>query len=760
MQKLNLFFKKIHFPKEIILLCIVIIILLYPLILYPYYNVFPQTDIPIYFAWKSFLIDSFKTFGYIPLWNPYVFGGSPFIGNIQVGFFYPINIIYFIIPLERAFAYSFLIDYLLIGLFTYLYARLLHLSKFSSLISAISVTFNGAIMKQLFLGHTIIMDSIAWLPLQLYLYEKLLQKNNIKYVVFSGIVFGITLLTGTVQLPLYAFMGLSLYYFIRIFLEYKINKNIKKWLILAPILTLIIGLSMAAIQLLPTLELSSLSIRGQGISYEFASGFSFHPKEFLLIIFPSIFGLDSNNSFWGIGSFWGTSIYTGIVPFFLAFIGLIYKRNKYIYALLLLSIFSVLYSFGNYGIIFKLFYDYIPFFNNFRVPTRILFIYAFSFAIFSGFGAEYILEKLKKKQYSFFNKFSKILLLILFISSIMYAFLYLNKNNIELFEKIVLKNSLAQNINHNVVYLLILDNILYFCIFIFLLFLIFLLFKFKKISGRIFRYLVIILIALDFFIFYSQFYNQNNFKKTYQFFKEFSFIKQDKSKFRIFLLPSGNENLTSNNKLENITGIDALYLFLYRNFIWEIGPHLNLPYEDWIYINEIKNVNNLRLLNVKYILSKDILRVNGASLVYKSNYYIYKINNYLPRAYVTYKNSSNFDINKTKIEPVKISIYQPNKILLNLIMKTHGYLVLSENYYPGWEAYDNNKKINIVISNKIFRSVYLQKGYHEIKFIYNPFSFVIGQMLTSITLSILIIYFLFTYRTYLLQPLKKYLKRS
>src|SRR5512140_2474908 len=40
--------------------------------------------------------------GVIPLWNPYLFGGMPFVGDIQSGIFYPLNLLTFFIasPLE------------------------------------------------------------------------------------------------------------------------------------------------------------------------------------------------------------------------------------------------------------------------------------------------------------------------------------------------------------------------------------------------------------------------------------------------------------------------------------------------------------------------------------------------------------------------------------------------------------------------------------------------------------------------------------
>ena len=41
--------------------------------------------------------------GVIPLWNPYLFGGMPFVGDVQSGIFYPINLLTFLTSAPLAF---------------------------------------------------------------------------------------------------------------------------------------------------------------------------------------------------------------------------------------------------------------------------------------------------------------------------------------------------------------------------------------------------------------------------------------------------------------------------------------------------------------------------------------------------------------------------------------------------------------------------------------------------------------------------------
>ena len=66
-------------------------------------------------------------------------------------------------------------------------------------------------------------------------------------------------------------------------------------------------------------------------------------------------------------------------------------------------------------------------------------------------------------------------------------------------------------------------------------------------------------------------------------------------------------------------------------------------------------------------------------------------------------------------------------------------LFLSDNYYPGWKAYVDNKEVKIYRANYTFRSIYLPKGDHIITFEYDPMSFKIGYIITLLSVIALII---------------------
>jgi len=56
------------------------------------------------YAWKSFIVQALRG-GQIPLWNPYVFAGVPFLAAGQHSAIYPFSLLFYILPIAKAYGY-------------------------------------------------------------------------------------------------------------------------------------------------------------------------------------------------------------------------------------------------------------------------------------------------------------------------------------------------------------------------------------------------------------------------------------------------------------------------------------------------------------------------------------------------------------------------------------------------------------------------------------------------------------------------------
>lgn len=67
-------------------------------------------------------------------------------------------------------------------------------------------------------------------------------------------------------------------------------------------------------------------------------------------------------------------------------------------------------------------------------------------------------------------------------------------------------------------------------------------------------------------------------------------------------------------------------------------------------------------------------------------------------------------------------------------------LVLTDQFYPGWEAEVDGTRTEILRANSFMRAVELPSGKHQVRFVYRPKSFYIGLLLFAISLALMIYY--------------------
>ena len=84
-----------------------------------------------------------------------------------------------------------------------------------------------------------------------------------------------------------------------------------------------------------------------------------------------------------------------------------------------------------------------------------------------------------------------------------------------------------------------------------------------------------------------------------------------------------------------------------------------------------------------------------------------------------------------------------NTLKIQVTTEQPGFLVLSEQYFPGWKAYVDGNESTIYEANGTMRAVFLDAGAHKVEFRYRPFSFILGTLISGATfLTLLVVYVL------------------
>ncbi|MCF6147607.1 MAG: YfhO family protein [Candidatus Kuenenia sp.] len=751
------------------------------------------------FYWRYFGFNTLAN-GTLPLWNPYIYSGSPFVGGIQSALFYPLNLIFLIFPIHVAINYSIILHVFLSGVFTYLYVRYLRffreekqnsallkneeaggLTRTSCMISAIIFMFCAPQIFHVYPGHLPNLCTMIWLPLVLLFSELFLRTRRLLYAFLGGIVVACNILAGHPQYFFYTAIAVSLYFIIRILQEVIDHKSLKAagYSLAGFCIIYVTGFFLSLIQLLPAIEMVKHSAR-QSLTYEWVGQFSFLPENFITLFLPDFFGDLFNAPYWGRCYLWEMSLYLGIPSLMLCGIASFNFKSGYTRIFLIIALITTILALGKFTPLFKILYAVVPGFNMFRGNSKFIFIVAFSLSVLAGFGLEYLQNVFAKKMTKTFLFITigiaaaiSMFLIIFFLFhagfGAWHAILHkiytwgdryttlpdLNNANFLRTTFIVARKSAIKVILVAILSLLIIG---------------------LWINGRLNKKalipLTIALLFGDLWMFGNRYMVTFDPKECFWNKEVTDILKKDPAPSRITTAGHFELNQGMAHNIANIGGYDA-------NVIKEYSEFVNLlsgkPIEQPNIVMEVSQISKLtNLLTLRYLLLPANMRINhpGFTLLYNdAKYALFENLHALPQSFVVHKakelhgrdtifkelsgndfQPKEYIVVEEPVPPVRISNsqniqnesvpeileYTPNSVTIRASLLEDGYLVLSDTYYPGWNAYVDGKQSKIYKTNYVIRSVFLEKGEHIVKFIYEPMSFVIG-MIISLSALILII---------------------
>ncbi len=320
------------------------------------------------------------------LWTDLLFGGFPVAADPQNQFWYPPRILLSLWMGWNPFVVS---AYVLASCFAFGYTHTLTRSRLAGLVSGSIYGMSGFMLAHL--GHPPIIHAAAWLPLLLWALEKLRHEITIKWFLLGGLAVASSLLSGHPQLSAYT-LGLGGLYVA--FMAWTGTVSRWKYLRIYPLMILF-GLSLGAIQLLPTLELAAFSLRTEMSFSEFVS-YSLPSHQVAMLVFPYLFG-GVAESFYGqyFGRWNQTELsgYVGLLSLLLAGVGFAACRKKPVaWFWLLVALLAFLLALGDSTPLAQFMY-HVPAYNKFRVPARHLVEFAFAASVLAGLGVTAILER-------------------------------------------------------------------------------------------------------------------------------------------------------------------------------------------------------------------------------------------------------------------------------------------------------------------------------------------------------------------------------
>jgi hypothetical protein len=359
------------------------------------------------FLWPqySFAAQSMRS-GSIPLWNPQLYSGAPFLADNQAGVLYPINLFTFLI--FPAITYPVLEGLVVFHIWlagACMYAALriwpgltlrsprlnssfdsapLHsgceFRRGGALLGAVAFMFNDVFVTHI--GNLNLIAAAAWLPLIFALFARGLARREARTTLAAGGVFALALLAGHAQLMAITAVGLVAIAVWQLILAR--DERSRRTVIGLAALAALVAAGLSALQLLPSLEMTRYSLRS-GLSYDEATAYSLPPTALASTFSPLLFGRGPTD-FWGPWPRVETS-YIGVIPLLLAGYALTRKRSNPAWFFAALGLMGLLIALGKYTPIYSLIHS-LPVLGGLRAPARFILLTNFSLAALAALGLE------------------------------------------------------------------------------------------------------------------------------------------------------------------------------------------------------------------------------------------------------------------------------------------------------------------------------------------------------------------------------------
>ena len=121
------------------------------------------------FAFREFAAEHMKAGNGVPLWNPYLYGGLPYVAAMHGDIFYPTFLLRLVLPTDVAMTWSFITHVFLAGLFGYVFLRACGLGFFGALVGGLAYMLGGNVAGLVSPGHDGKLYISALFPLTLLL---------------------------------------------------------------------------------------------------------------------------------------------------------------------------------------------------------------------------------------------------------------------------------------------------------------------------------------------------------------------------------------------------------------------------------------------------------------------------------------------------------------------------------------------------------------------------------------------------------------
>jgi hypothetical protein len=739
--------------------------------------------------------------GEFPLWFSHGFCGMPFQPNgspllyLLLGF----------LPVTIAHDAVLFIHLLLAAVFTFLFLKMQRLRNAGALLGAIAWTFNAYVMVWFEFEHLIIIA--AMLPLTLLCIDRFFRRPSAPLFLGIAAILSYTMCSAHIQMLIYQLLFVEAYAVYRVVVTPAASGR-RPWLRRARLFLLFnaalcCGIVMSSGIIAIYLDSYSGSQRNPMPFGTLLAEAGRMPFYYLLtMLFPVFFGSPVKGFFVSpaavpspFNNYNELCVYAGITVLFLASVCLLtWRKNANVRFLLCTALLTLLMAAGT--AVYYPFARFVPGLNL-STPLRTLYLFGFSIALLSGFGADYLWRLNGPKRRALLAPACIVLLLILGVGALAQT-----DGGRHLIVQATVSDSDSLHVamfhkNFRPFSSVIVQPIIIAATMFMIMACV--VFSDNKRYRRLLWVLAIVIMSYE-LVSFGRSYNTAvaralEYPKT----NAIGFLQKDRSLFRAAGLTSWRflYNGFSPFGIDDVGGYASLnprrvgeYLFLSAR-----GSGVPLPasLSRWIGVKTCGSPL-LDVVNMKYVCVPPFAETPdpGYKLVYDGEIRIFENPGCFPRAFFVdiacrcstgseaYRMIGTFTRDdfrrKVVLEPgiatltlapaldttpartravVSMASVNANRYVAAASCPANGFLVISNGFHPGWKAFVDGKQTPVLRANYIMQAVPVSAGFHTVDLVFRPKAIIAGLAVSGVTWSCVIVYFVVAAAFFLVRRARK-----
>ena len=344
------------------------------------------------YAFRHFGAEYFKQYGSVPLWNPYIFGGLPFVGAMHGDIFYPAAWLRLVMPEDLAMTLAYAMHFVIAGTAMYALLRAIRVSWTGAVTGGVAYQMTGILASLVSPGHDGKLFVSALAPFFFLGLLRAVRDGRTSGYGVIALITGLCMLSPHYQLTYYLLVAGGFFTIYLVFFAEDRRASLRWPLVLAAAAgAVLLGIAISAIQAMPFLAYLPYGARGTGAGWEYATAFALPLEELVTTVLPEFNG--TLQSYWGQNFFKLHTEYLGVVVMLLAAWGVGDRaRGRLRWAFLFIGGFFLLVALGGHTPFYRLWYEVMPLMKKVRAAGMAFFLPAMVTAIFAAFGADRLLR--------------------------------------------------------------------------------------------------------------------------------------------------------------------------------------------------------------------------------------------------------------------------------------------------------------------------------------------------------------------------------